>query len=107
MLEIFRRNVSGHLVNKVSTFLWLILFNRNTYFNIVSNNSSVNKIGLLDLKSEILWVTELQKDLAFKGFYNWFGETHQITVITSCCMIAYLLNFLFSLSFPLSHKISM
>lgn len=70
MLEIWGNNVSGHLVNKESTFFVVGSLERNTYFNIISNNSFVNKTGPLDLNSEILWVTELQRGLAFKGFYN-------------------------------------
>lgn len=82
MLEIWGNYVSGH--GKQSTFFVVDSLERNTYFNIISKNSFVNKIGLLDLKSEILWVTELPRGLALKGFCNWLGEAHQITVITSC-----------------------
>lgn len=55
MLEILRNNISGHLVNKVSTFIEVDSLERSTYFNVISKNSFANKISLLDLKcSEIL-----------------------------------------------------
>lgn len=88
----------------------MILSNRNTSFNIISNSSSANKIGLLDLKSsEIVWITEFQRDLVFKGSYNWFEEAHQIIVIVHAVWLhvsstSFSLSLLFLISLSVNRK---